>query len=120
MNVNVMFGIAAFDQASDLCEILEKIAPNVNELELFMDDIPEICTSGEYPLSYFSRCFQFCFYTAPIQGEASASSCFSLFHPSSTLPPVTGGSSLSLPWSLVGLGDDGSGVACLLFFGYYL
>jgi hypothetical protein len=44
---NMLFGMSAFDQAHDVCGILENVAPNVDDLRLFMDDVPEGCMSRE-------------------------------------------------------------------------
>lgn len=43
MNMNMWLGMSAFDQKRhDMCEILERIAPNVGELHLFRDDAVEV------------------------------------------------------------------------------
>lgn len=47
MNMNLLFGISAFDRARDVCEILESVAPNVSELQLFRDDDAGLCTGRE-------------------------------------------------------------------------
>jgi len=40
---------SAFDQTHDMCEILENIAPNVNELQLFKDDVGGVCMGPVLP-----------------------------------------------------------------------
>jgi len=52
MNTNMLFGISTFG----LCEVLENIAPNVNELQLFNDDAAEVCMGRE--------CLSMLFYVA--------------------------------------------------------
>lgn len=48
MNMNVLFGNPAFDKKThDVCEILEIIAPNVSELQLFRDETTELCMGRE-------------------------------------------------------------------------
>ena len=45
MNMNLLLGMSAFNHTQDLCEMLEIVAPNVSELQLFGDDVPEVCMS---------------------------------------------------------------------------
>jgi hypothetical protein len=61
MNMNLLFGMSmsAFDQTHNVCEILEAIAPNVGELHLFKEDIPEVCMGRKSRFFIFSRCFNF-------------------------------------------------------------
>ena len=43
-HTNLLFGISAIHKIRDVCDILESIAPNVNELHLFGDDVGEVQT----------------------------------------------------------------------------
>jgi len=59
MNMNVFFGMSAFDQQThDVCKILESAAPNISELQLFRDDAADVCMDCEclfiFPL-FFSN-----------------------------------------------------------------
>ena len=69
MNTNMLFGMRAFD----LCEMLENIAPNVRELQLFRDDIAEIRMDRKCPFIFFPL-FQFCFTSPQLGGGV----CFPL------------------------------------------
>ena len=40
-NADGLFGMTAFDKTYDVCDILEIIAPNVSELQLFRDDVEQ-------------------------------------------------------------------------------
>ena len=73
-----LFGMPTFDQAHEVCEILANIAPNVNEMQLFTDDVPEVCMSRKC-LFIFSRCFNFVLHH-PFRGRCSLPPfTFSLF-----------------------------------------
>jgi len=91
----------AFDQAHEVCEILEKIAPNVNELQLFMDDVPDMCMGRESP--FILPVVSILFYITPFRGRRLLPP-FTLRYLSSPLhlSPVRS----SFPWSL-GPGDVG-------------
>lgn len=39
--MGILFGMSAFNKTYDVCDILESIAPNVNDLQLFRDDVGE-------------------------------------------------------------------------------
>jgi hypothetical protein len=53
MTANTFFGMSAFGLGHDVCEILETIAPNVSELQLFRDDVPGVCISRECRIFIF-------------------------------------------------------------------
>jgi len=64
MNMNVFFGMSAFDQQThDVCEILESTAPNVSELQLFRDEAAGECMDCEclfiFPLNLHPLSFTF-------------------------------------------------------------
>lgn len=64
MNTNMLFGMRAFD----LCEMLENIAPNVRELQLFRDDIAEIHMDRKCPFIFFPV-VSILFYITSIRGR---------------------------------------------------
>jgi len=43
-NMDLLFGTSAIEGTHDLCDILELIAPNVSELQLFRDDFGDVST----------------------------------------------------------------------------
>lgn len=75
LNMNMLFGMSAFDQQRpDMCEILERIAPNVSELQLFREDAAEVHMGRKFSSSFFpvasillskfgSKCFAFSYFT---------------------------------------------------------
>ncbi|KAF9646444.1 hypothetical protein BDM02DRAFT_3118676 [Thelephora ganbajun] len=100
MNTNVFFGIPAFEQTRDVCEILESVAPNVSELQLFRDDVAEVCMGRECLHLIFPIVSIF-FYLIPFRRKRFASPYFHIFT-LRYLPslPVTGSLFASLvPWT---------------------
>ena len=77
---NPLFGMPTLDQAHEMCEILESIAPNVNEMQLFTDDSPEECVRRKF-LSIVSILF----YITPFRGKCSLPPF--TFSPFITSPP---------------------------------
>jgi hypothetical protein len=68
---NLLFGTSAIDQTYDICNILERIAPNVSELQLFRDDDgSDVCMSGKCRvLLIFSCRFSSVFTSLYIEGS---------------------------------------------------
>ena len=114
MNMDLLFGMSAFDQTHDVCKILESVAPNVSELQLFRDDAPDLCMRRECLLSSFRFCF-----TSPHLGASI------LFLPTFTFSPFVTPLSvcpssatnslfaLPVPWTW----QRWEWVVCLYFFG---
>lgn len=90
--MDILFGTPALDKTYDVCDILESIAPNVSELQLFRDDVGETlmwCKSRSPLFSYFLP-FQFCF-TSLYMGRSVLLSPVFTFSPFVTiLLPFTG------------------------------
>ena len=57
-NMGGLFGRPAIDKPLDVCDILELIAPNVSELQLFKNDVGEVYTLCES----LAQCFVFVFF----------------------------------------------------------
>ena len=89
---NALFGMPAFDEVHEVCEILENIAPNVNEMQLFTDEAPDLCMTGK--CLFIFVVVSILFY---IQVSASSFHIFTPRHlPTLHLSLVRS----SLPWSL--------------------
>lgn len=60
-----LFGTSAFEETRDLCDILERVAPNVSELHLFRDDVEEVSMARKSPSMFIfispPPSFQSCF-----------------------------------------------------------
>jgi len=105
------FGLSAIDQTYDLCGILEEIAPNVSELQLFKDDDPKVCMGRKCLLQFFPV-VSISFYVAPYGRKCFAPSYFHLF----TLRYLSLVHA-SLPLSLA-LGNIASGWCAYRYSGY--
>jgi len=111
---NALFGMPAFGQEYEVCEVLENIAPNVNEMQLFADDIPEACIGGKCPFNFFPL-FQFCF-TSPRLG-GGVHFLLSPFHPS--LPPLPHPPVIGSIFAPLVPRTVRCRIACLSLFGIY-
>ena len=89
--MDILFGMPAFNKTYDVCDILESIAPNVNDLQLFRDDVGEtfMCCKSRGPLFSYFLSFQFCF-TSLHMGRCFALPVFTFSPLVAILLPFTG------------------------------